>query len=140
MKHTKNILFLLVLISTAILLTPYVSPQVGTYTFHGAAGNEKVLVVRTADNASLEIVFGAGYVGVIENSFGTGALVEGARKKSLVTDVNFSHIIDYSGFYYNVFVVAGVAAGVKENPILYSFTFLCPGTRSDFIHLYFVHS
>lgn len=98
MKKTKIILLFLIAFSIVFSFTPIATPQIGTYTFHGAPGNEKTLVVRTANNASLEIVFGAGYVGVIENAFGSGALVVGAKKKSLVTDVNFTHKIDYSFF------------------------------------------
>jgi len=98
MKKTKILLLIFFGFLIAFSFTPTVTPQIGTYTFHGAPGNEKVLVVRTADNSSLEIVFGAGYVGVIEGSFGSGALVVGAKKKSLVTDVNFTYKIDYSLF------------------------------------------
>ncbi len=98
MKKTKIILLILLAFSIAFSFIPTATPQIGTYTFHGAAGNEKTLVVRTANNASLEIVFGPGYVGVIEGSFGSGALMVGAKKKSLVTDVNFTHKIDYSFF------------------------------------------
>jgi len=98
MKKTKIILLILLAFSIAFSFAPTVTPQIGTYTFHGAAGNEKTLVVRTADITSLEIVFGAGYVGVIESSFGSGALVEGAKKKSLVTDVNFTFKVDYTFF------------------------------------------
>ncbi len=98
MKKTKIILLILLAFSIAFSFAPTATPQIGTYTFHGASGNEKTLVVRTADNTSLEIVFGPGYVGVIEGAFGSGALVVGAKKKSLVTDVNFTYKIDYSGF------------------------------------------
>jgi hypothetical protein len=98
MKKTKIIVLILIAFSIAFSFAPTATPQVGTYTFHGASGNEKTLIVRTADNTSLGIVFGPGYVGVIEGSFGTGALVVGAKKKSLVTDVNFTHKIDYTGF------------------------------------------
>jgi hypothetical protein len=98
MKKTKIIVLILILFTIAFSFAPAATPQVGTYTFHGAPGNEKTLVVDTADNASLEIVFGAGYVGVIENAFGSGALVVGAKKKSLVTDVNFTYKVDYTFF------------------------------------------
>jgi hypothetical protein len=98
MKKTKILLLIFIMFSILFAFIPTATPQIGTYTFHGASGNEKTLVVRTADNASLEIVFGAGYVGVIESSFGSGALVVGAKKKSLVTDVNFTYLADYSFF------------------------------------------
>ncbi|MEJ2293472.1 MAG: hypothetical protein P8Y23_01740, partial [Candidatus Lokiarchaeota archaeon] len=82
---------------------PPAVPQIGTYQFHGAAGNEKVLVVRTVNNESLEVVFGAGYVNVLETSFGSGALLLGAKKKSLVTDVNFTYKEDLTGFGLGVY-------------------------------------
>ncbi|NVM45689.1 MAG: hypothetical protein HWN79_12315 [Candidatus Lokiarchaeota archaeon] len=91
MKKTKIILLILIAFSIAFSFIPSATPQIGTYTFHGASGNEKTLVVRTANNASLEIVFGPGYVGVLETAFGVGALQVGAKKKSLVTDVNFTY-------------------------------------------------
>lgn len=98
MKKTKIILVILIAFSIAFSFAPTVTPQIGTYTFHGAAGNEKTLVVRTANNASLNVVFGSGYVGVLETAFGAGALVVGAKKKSLVTNVNFTHKVDYTFF------------------------------------------
>lgn len=89
MKKTKIILLILITISIAFSFTPTVTPQVPTYTFHGAAGNEKILKVTTVNNASLEDLFGPTWVDVIE-IFGTGAANLGARKKSLVNSVNFS--------------------------------------------------
>ena len=89
MKKTKTILLVLITISIAFSFTPTVTPQVPTYTFHGAAGNEKILKVRTVNNASLNDLFGPTWVDVIE-IFGPGAANVGARKKSLVTGVNFS--------------------------------------------------
>ncbi|MFX0074954.1 MAG: hypothetical protein ACFE96_05895, partial [Candidatus Hermodarchaeota archaeon] len=102
-KKTKIILLVVISFSILFSFIPTATPQIGTYTFHGAAGNEKTLVVRTADNASLSIVFGGSYVGVIEGSFGSGALVVGAKKKSLVTDVNFTYLVYgvYDGAWYN---------------------------------------
>ena len=88
-RKTKIILVIFVTLTIAFSFTPTVTPQVGTYTFHGAAGNQKILKVRTVNNASLEDLFGPTWVDVIE-IFGTGAANVGARKKSLVTDVNFS--------------------------------------------------
>ena len=89
MKKTKIILLILLTISIAFSFTPTATPQVGTYTFHGAAGNEKVLKVNTVNNASLNDLFGPTWVDVIE-IFGAGAANVGARKKSLVTGANFS--------------------------------------------------
>lgn len=93
MKKTKIILLILMSISIAFSFVPTVTPQVGVYTFHGAAGNVKTLKVRTVNNASLEDLFGSSWVDVIE-LFGPGAANVGARKKSLVTSVNFSAIYD----------------------------------------------
>jgi len=93
MKKTKIILLILMSISIAFSFVPTVTPQVGVYTFHGAAGNVKTLKVRTVNNASLEDLFGSSWVDVIE-IFGPGAANVGARKKSLVTSVNFSAIYD----------------------------------------------
>ena len=89
MKKTKIILLILMSISIAFSFAPTVTPQVGVYTFHGAADNVKTLKVRTVNNASLEDLFGSSWVDVIE-IFGPGAADVGARKKSLVTSVNFS--------------------------------------------------
>jgi hypothetical protein len=98
MKQTKYILSLVILLGIVFSIMPVATPQIGTYTFHGAAGNEKILKVRTANNASLEIVFGAGYATILENAFGAGALQVGAMKKSLVTDVNFTYKSDLTFF------------------------------------------
>ena len=97
MKKTKIILLILLTISIAFSFIPSVTPQVGVYTFHGAAGNEKILKVNTVNNASLEDLFGPTWVDVIE-VFGVGAANVGARKKSLVTDVNFSFVYDTAIF------------------------------------------
>ena len=97
MKKTKIILLILITFSIAFSFTPTVTPQVGTYTFHGAAGNEKILKVNTVNNASLEDLFGPSWVNVIE-LLGAGAANVGARKKSLVTGVNFSDIYNASIF------------------------------------------
>jgi hypothetical protein len=106
MKKFKFILFTIILISIAFSLTPYVVPQVGTYTFHGAAGNQKILAVRTANNDSLNVVFGSGYVGVLETSFGPGALMVGAKSKSLVTNVNISYKLDLTGYGLGIYDAA----------------------------------
>jgi len=99
MKKSRYVLALVLFLSISFAITPPVVPQIGTYQFHGAAGNEKVLVVRTADNASLNIVFGGGYVGVLETAFGAGALQVGAKKKSLVTDVDLSYTLKLGALY-----------------------------------------
>ncbi len=94
MKKLKVTLLAVIFISIAFSFTPPVLPQVGTYTFHGAAGNEKILEVRVADNSSLEDLFGAGYASILEGFFDPGCLIVGAQKKSLVTAVNFSAKFD----------------------------------------------
>jgi len=88
-KPKLMISFFLMLIITLVIATPATS-QIGTYTFHGAPGDQKILIVKTANNQSMEDLFGAGYVGIFEGLFGVGSLTEGAKKKSLVTNVNFS--------------------------------------------------
>lgn len=103
MKKTKIIILILITFSIAFSFTPTVTPQVGTYTFHGAAGNIKTLKVRTADNSSLEDLFGASYNSTMEGFFGVGCLIEGAQKKSLVTAVNFSAKFDPSTQIFPVF-------------------------------------
>lgn len=97
MKKTKIILLVLITISIAFSFTPTVTPQVPIYTFHGAAGNQKILKVTTVNNASLNDLFGPTWVDVIE-IFGEGAANLGARKKSLVTGVNFTAVFDASIF------------------------------------------
>lgn len=98
MKKSKTILLVIILISIAFSFTPSVIPQVGTYTFHGTAGNEKILEVRTANNSSLEDLFGVNYVTIMEQFFGSGCLVVGANRKSLITGVNFSAKFDPSTY------------------------------------------
>jgi hypothetical protein len=93
MKKSKVLLSILIIFSITLAITPPAIPQVGTYTFHGAPGNVKILKVRTVNNQSLEDLFGASWVDVIE-LFGTGAANVGARKKSLVTAVNTSYLYD----------------------------------------------
>ncbi len=93
MKKTKVLLSILIVFSITLAITPPAIPQVGTYTFHGAPGNIKILKVRTVNNQSLEDLFGVNWVDVVE-LFGTGAANEGARKKSLVTAVNTSYLYD----------------------------------------------
>jgi hypothetical protein len=106
MKYTKSILSLFVLLTIALSLTPAATPQVGTYTFHGAPGNEKVLVVRTANDGSLEIVFGENYTDVLETSFGVGALEVGAKRKSIVNSVNLSYSLDLTAYFLGIYDAA----------------------------------
>jgi hypothetical protein len=103
MKKSNLIMGFIILFSISLAITPAVIPQVGTYEFHGAAGNIKILKVRVADNSSLEDLFGADYATDIEGFFGTGCLVVGARKKSRVTGVNMSAKFDASAETFPVF-------------------------------------
>ncbi|MFW9819496.1 MAG: hypothetical protein ACFFE5_07785 [Candidatus Thorarchaeota archaeon] len=102
MKKGKSIITLFVLFSITLAITPPAIPQVGTYTFLGAPGNIKILKVNVVNNQSLEDLFGAGWVSVIE-VFGSGAANVGARSKSLVTAVNFSAKFDASTEVFPVF-------------------------------------
>lgn len=96
MKKSNWIMGFIILFSLSLAITPSAIPQIGTYTFHGAAGNTKILKVRVADNSSLEDLFGVNYASNLEGFFGVGCLVVGAQKKSLVTAVNFSAKFDAS--------------------------------------------
>ncbi|MFX1454438.1 MAG: hypothetical protein ACFFDB_03600 [Promethearchaeota archaeon] len=90
MKKSKFLITSLVFLGIILTISPPTISQIGTYEFHGAAGNQKILKVRTVDNASLADLFGpADWVNVIE-IFGEGAANVGARKKSVVTAVNTS--------------------------------------------------
>ncbi|MFX1329732.1 MAG: hypothetical protein ACFE91_16510 [Promethearchaeota archaeon] len=87
MKKTKIIIIFLIIFSITLLITPTALPQKGTYTFHGAPGNQKILKVKTVNNVSLGNLWGENWTEVIE-IFGAGAYEVGARKKSFVTAVN----------------------------------------------------
>jgi hypothetical protein len=87
MKKAKFIVLIALFLTIALSLTPTVVPQKGVYTFHGAAGNEKTLKVKTVDSAALEDLWGVNWTDVIHN-FGVGAENLGAKKKSLVTAVD----------------------------------------------------
>ncbi|HEC39711.1 MAG: hypothetical protein Lokiarch_53380 [Candidatus Lokiarchaeum sp. GC14_75] len=101
MKKSKAIITSLIILSITLAITPPAISQIGTYTFHGTSGDEKILKVRTVNNQSLEDLFGPSWVSVIE-IFGAGAANVGARKKSLVTDVNFSAEFDTAFGVYDV--------------------------------------
>lgn len=106
MKKKKSIIILLVLFSISLAITPPAIPQVGTYTFHGAPGNQKILRVRTVNNASLEDLWGVGWTGVLESSFGDGCVDIGAGMKSVVVAVNTSDKLDLSFFGLGVVDIA----------------------------------
>ncbi|MFX0145715.1 MAG: hypothetical protein ACFE9C_16740 [Candidatus Hodarchaeota archaeon] len=94
MKKTKILLASLVIISLSLAFTPTVIPQIGTYQFHGAPGQTKILKVRTVNNTALSDLFGADWDDILEEFFGTGCTTVGARFKSLVVAVNFSAKFD----------------------------------------------
>ena len=102
MKKSNWMIGFIILFSITLAITPPAIPQIGTYTFHGAAGNVKILKVRTVNNQSLADLFGPGWVSVIE-IFGPGAADLGARKKSLVTAVNMTtkYFTIYDAASYN---------------------------------------
>jgi hypothetical protein len=102
MKKSSYILTFVMFLSIMFAIAPPVVPQIGTYQFHGAAGNVKTLKVRTADNDSLGIVFGPTYVTVLEAAFGAGALQVGAQKKSLVTKVINPYTLDFRLLGYGI--------------------------------------
>lgn len=103
MKKSKLMIAILTILSITLAITPAAIPQVGVYEFHGTPGAVKILKVKTANNGSLGKIFGPGYVNVLETAFGAGCLVEGAKKKSLVTAVNFSAKFDASAQVFPVF-------------------------------------
>ncbi len=90
MNKPKLMISFLLMVSLMLLITPPANSQIGTYTFHGAPGDQKILIVRTANNQSMEDLFGTGYVGLFEGLFGSGALQVGAKRKSIVTTVDFN--------------------------------------------------
>jgi len=102
MKKSNWIMGFIILFSISLAITPPAIPQIGTYTFHGAPGNVKILKVRSVNNQSLEDLFGAGWVSVIE-LFGSGAANLGARKKSVVDAVNMTtkYLTLYDAASYN---------------------------------------
>ena len=89
MKKPKLMISFFLMLGMTLAITPPAYSQVGTYLFHGAPGDQKILIVKTANNQSMEDLFGPSYVGIFEDMFGVGSLQEGARKKSLVTAVEF---------------------------------------------------
>ena len=72
MKKPKLMILLFLIFSITLAITPTAYSQVGTYTFHGAPGDQKILIVKTANNQSMEDLFGAGYVEVFEGLQGLG--------------------------------------------------------------------
>jgi len=99
MKKGTILFSFLVMFSLAIAITPSAIPQVGTYTFHGAAGNQKILKVTTVNNTALTTVFGANWDDILQEFLGLGCHQEGARAKSVVVSVNTSAKLDTSTLF-----------------------------------------
>jgi len=104
-KNTKIIPVLLIFFIIFLGFAPRAVSQVGVYTFHGSAGDTKVLKVTTVNNASLTKLFGPNWTDVIE-LFGKGAYKLGARSKSVVIGVNLSAKYDLSLYGVGVQIVA----------------------------------
>ena len=58
MNKSKLMISLLLMVSMMLLITPPANSQIGTYTFHGAPGDQKILIVKTSNNQSMEDLFG----------------------------------------------------------------------------------
>ncbi|MFW9900405.1 MAG: hypothetical protein ACFFDY_03845 [Candidatus Thorarchaeota archaeon] len=93
MKKNRIILLSIIVFTMIFSIVPTGVPQKGVYTFHGAANDQKILKVRTVNNASLLALFGVNWTDVIE-IFGPGAANVGARLKSVVTAVDFDYTLD----------------------------------------------
>lgn len=100
MKKSKMILSFLILLTVVFSMIPSVISQKGTYQFHGAEGDQKILKVRTVNSASLTDLFGANWTEIIE-LFGEGATNVNARYKSVVVGLNHDsfHTASYVGTF-----------------------------------------
>ena len=147
MKKTKFIVLFAILLSIAFSFTPIAKPQVGTYTFHGAAGDQKILKVRTVNNASLEDLFGSNWTDVIE-LFGEGAANVGAQSKSVVTAVNFSAKYDLTTWGLGIMDICNYTtnnwnwttekfADAPDRTEESVFTFYDPTNLTAFINFYY---
>ncbi|MFX1322643.1 MAG: hypothetical protein ACFFAQ_13485 [Promethearchaeota archaeon] len=93
MKKISYALIGFILVSI-MLSVPIASAQGTTYYCTGVVDAEATWKVKTVNNGTLEAIFGPTWVTTIENSFGTGASVVGAKMKTKVTYVNSSYIFD----------------------------------------------
>ena len=134
MKKTKILITFLVIFSISLAITSPGISQIGTYTFHGAAGNQKILKVRTVNNESLQALFGLGWVSVIE-SFGVGAANVGAQHKSVVDGVNTT------GKYDATFYGLGVLDSTWYNTSNWDWTTgafsATPDSVGDIVHCFY---
>jgi hypothetical protein len=147
LKKSKILLASLIIISITFAIAPPVVPQVGTYEFHGSPGAVKVLRVRTVNNASLEDLFGAGWVGILEASFGKGCINVGAGLKSVVVSVNKSATLDLTLYglgvaNMTVYVTntwnwtVGAFSATPHNLNVGVMSFYNPTTLSNFVNLF----
>lgn len=100
MKKNKTILATLILLTALFSVIPTAFSQKGTYQFHGAAGNQKILKVEIVNSASLTDLYGTNWTDVIE-MFGEGAGELNAKFKSVVMGVELDsiHGVPYVGDY-----------------------------------------
>ncbi|MFX1569339.1 MAG: hypothetical protein ACFFCV_13335 [Promethearchaeota archaeon] len=147
MKKSNILLTSIIIFSITFAIAPPVVPQVGTYTFLGAAGNEKILRVRTVNNASLEDLFGAGWKAILEGSFGEGCINVGAGLKSIVVSVNTSATYDLTAIGMNIENVTtyvtntwnwtvGAFSNTPHNYNVSVMSFYDPTVLSEFIHIW----
>jgi len=99
MKKGKILLSFLMIFSFTLAITQSATPQVGTYTFSGAPGNQKILKVTTVNSTSLTALFGANWDDILQEFFGLGCHQLGARLKSVVVSVNTSAKFDTSTLF-----------------------------------------
>jgi hypothetical protein len=147
MKKSKILLTSIIIFSITFAIAPPVVPQVGTYTFHGAPGNEKILRVRTVNNASLEDLFGAGWKDVLEASFGEGCIHVGAGLKSVVVAVNTTDKLDLSGIGLGMVNITtytthtwnwtvGAFSNEPHNKYINVSSLYDPAVLSEYIHIF----
>jgi hypothetical protein len=151
MKRSKFLITFLVLLSITFAITSPVISQVGTYTFHGAAGNQKILRVRTVDSTGLAGVFGAAWNTILQDSFGDGCTTVGAGLKSVVVSVNTSAELDLTAFGLGIADMAtyvtdtwnwtvGAFSAAPHNEDVTISSFYNPNTLSSFITIFYSFS
>ncbi|MFW9828651.1 MAG: hypothetical protein ACFFEY_13750 [Candidatus Thorarchaeota archaeon] len=151
MKKAKFLIAFLVLLSITLAITPPVIPQVGTYTFHGAPGNQKILRVRTVDSSGLSDLFGTTWNTILQDSFGDGCTTVGAGLKSVVVSVNTSAELDLTLFGLGIVDIAtyvtdtwnwtvGAFSAAPHNEDVGVSSFYNPNTLSSFITIFYSFS
>lgn len=93
MKKSSYALIGLLLI-TMMMAGSIASVRGTTYECTGVVGADATWKVKTVHEGALLDIFDAGWQAVIEDSFGPGAHVQGAKMKSVVTFVNSSWLYD----------------------------------------------